>query len=171
MTGTIIMDLVSPGKLDGTWLVNNLDLIQALIALLGFIGTVVSILYAARQLRDSKRSTQGEFLLTIDEMLNRYDAVHKRLSPGGDLASGKSITMDEWRDIERYMGLFERIKILIDDGFIDIDRFDRTYGYRIESIISNKQIRKEKLEDRADGWREFNELVQALKRRRERATR
>jgi hypothetical protein len=147
-------------------LLKNLELIQTLIALLGFIGAVISILYAARQLRDSKRSAQGNFLLRFDEMLDRHDAVHKRLRPGGDLASGETIAPGDWPAIERYMGLFERIKILIDDGFIDLDAFDRLYGYRIDNITNNKQIKQAKLVDRAYGWRDFNALVQDLERHR-----
>ena len=146
---------------------NNLSLIQTLIALLGVVGTIWSLIYAARQLRDSKRSRQADLLFKFDEMLNRYDPVHKRLRPGGDWHAGKSISTDEWPDVERYMGLFERIKILIDDGFMDIDKFDRLYGYRIDNITNNRQIKEEKLVKRAYGWRDFNALVEKLEKHRE----
>jgi len=149
----------------------NLDLIQTAIALLGVVGTVIALWYAGRQLRDSKRSAQGDFLFRFDEMLNRYDSIHKQLRPGGGWTSGKPITLDDWPDVERYMGLFERVKILIDDGFIDIDTFDRLYGYRIDNITNNQQIKTEKLIKRAYGWKDFNALVQALERRRKRGTR
>lgn len=145
---------------------NNIDLIATLIALLGAVGTVGSLIYAARQLRASKRSTQADLLFKFDEILNRYDEVHKALRPGGKWRNTQ-ISTDEWPDVERYMGLFERIKIVIDDGFIDIGTFDRLYGYRIDNVTANHQINQEKLVNLASGWRDFNELAKELRRHRE----
>jgi hypothetical protein len=71
-------------------------------------------------------------------------------------------TLDEWADVEKYMGIFERINILINEGILDIDTVDELYGYRIINIAANEVVRKEKLEDRRDYWQEFIELYEKI---------
>ena len=97
-------------------------------------------------------------------MLDRYDPIHKKLRPGGEW-SDKEIKLEaeHWAEIERYMGLFERISFLVDDNFIDIEVFDRLYGYRIRNIETNPTIKREKLTNRAYGWQDFIELSKAIK--------
>ena len=144
-------------------LANQSDAIQALAAILGLIGVIIGLVYADFQFRATKRSTQGNFLLQFDQMLQTYDKVHKLMRPIGDWRSGKKkIEEDDWPDIERYMGIFERIKILIDDKFINLAVFDRLYGYRIDNILKTRQILNEKLIKRAYGWQDFIHLTNAL---------
>ena len=143
------------------------NVVEAIATTIVAAGALASLIYAGFQLRATKRSAQGGFLLRFDQMLDRYDEVHKRLRPGGCWASGR-IEDHEWPDIERYMGLFERIKVLIDDGFIDLEIFDRLYGYRIDNIRINPQIKEEKLIKRAYGWKYFIELAEALDQHRRR---
>ncbi|HXU36336.1 MAG TPA: hypothetical protein VN937_08215 [Blastocatellia bacterium] len=65
------------------------------------------------------------------------------------------------------MGLFERIKVLVDDGIVDLATIDKLYGYRVFNIVANDVIRKGKLEgQRAEHWKGFIELWDALKDRR-----
>ena len=64
------------------------------------------------------------------------------------------------------MGLFERIKVLVDNRIIDLKTVDRLYGYRITNIVKNKKIKTGKLEnpETKEGWQNFIELSSALKR-------
>jgi len=62
------------------------------------------------------------------------------------------------------MGLFERVKVLIDDGIIDANTVNRLYGYRITNIVSNAAIQEEKLVKEAGSWKDFIELRQMLGR-------
>ena len=53
------------------------------------------------------------------------------------------------------MGLFERVKVLVDDKIIDIDTVDRLYGYRVDNIVNNETIRQAKLEREKDSYLDF----------------
>jgi hypothetical protein len=160
----------------------SIDL-QGIATFIGLLLTGIGLIYAGFQLRDSKRIARGDFLLRLDEALRHHDNVHKRLRPGGSWSplessssssgSGSSSSAigpssyDEWVEVESYMGLFERIKVLVDDKIIDIGTIDRLYGYRVFNIVANDTIHKEKLVKRPDGWQDFIGLWHALERHRE----
>ena len=155
--------------------------IQAVVSVVGVVGVIVGVVMGLRQLKlgvaqleATKRSHQAQTLLEFDRMLDRHEAVHKKLRPGGEWAGGEvKLQPENWAEIERYMGLFERAKILIDDGFLDPEDFDHLYGYRVRNIRANPTIAREKLEKRAYGWRLFLQLEQLLeadRRARDRAT-
>jgi hypothetical protein len=154
----------------------SLEIVQAVASAVGAGGVVAGVYFGVRQLRlavaqleAAKRSQQAQTLLQFDQMLDRHQAVHKKLRPGGEWA-GTEVKLEpgDWAEIERYMGLFERAKILIDDGFLDPEEFDHLYGYRVRNIRANPSIRREKLEKRAYGWRYFIELENLLEESRRR---
>ncbi|MDX1994051.1 MAG: hypothetical protein SF029_16820 [bacterium] len=139
------------------------------VLLLTLIVTIVGVVYAGNQLHLSRRVSQGEFLLHLDEMMRVHDKVHRSLRPGGKWAKGNvgPINADEWADVESYMGLFERIKILIDRKILDIKLFDRLYGYRIDNIIANEVIVQTKLgSEEKESWQDFIALHRALEQSR-----
>jgi hypothetical protein len=128
---------------------------------------------ASEQLETSQRIARGEFLLHLDEIFRHHDRVHRRLLPNrgewGSPENGPPLDDSEaWADIESYMGLFERIKVLIDAGMIDKDTMNRLYGYRISNIVRNNVIRVGKLEnpETKGGWTDFIELATLLGRYR-----
>ena len=149
--------------------------------IIGLLLTVVGLIYAGIQLRESKRIARGDFLLRLDEMFRQHNEVHTRLRPRGTWADGTSgpVTAEDWIMVERYMGLFERIKILVDDRIVDIGTVYRLYGYRVFNITANDKIRigKRLLKPKAwkklspeernsHGWKDFIELWHALEDRR-----
>ncbi len=152
--------------------------IGSLAAGIGLVLTGLGLRYAGAQLEqskqvakdakdvaeESKNIAQGEFLLRLDELFQQHIEVHRRLRPGGDWANAKSgpQTNDDWVDVEKYMGLFERIQFLVSRRIIDIDIIDKLYGYRLFNIVSNPIIRKNKLEQEADAWQDFIALWRAL---------
>ena len=148
--------------------------IQTIASIVGVTGVVAGLYFGIRQLelavsqlKATKRSQQAQALFQFDETLERYFPVHKKLRPGGEWAAPEvTLTRDSWAEIERYMDLFERAKILIDDGFLELEAFDHLYGYRIRNIRANPTIAREKLEKRAYGWKYFLELEQSLNRHR-----
>ena len=158
-----------------------MDIVQTAAAVATAIGVVSGIYFGVRQLKATtaelhantaqveadKRAQQAQFLLAFDQMLDRYNEVHNKLRPGGEWAGVEAdLEAEDWTEVERYMGLFERAKILIDDGIMKLEEFDHLYGYRVRNIVANPTIRREKLENRPYGWRYFIELVELLKANR-----
>ena len=140
-----------------------MDSAQLAVAVVGVAGVLIGLWYAGVQLRDSRMSARGTFLLELDTAFVRHDATHRRLR-GGDWAKPRSgpKNREEWADVEAYMGLFERIEVLIDGGVLDASLVNRLCGYRVKNIVDNEKIRREKLIRRADGWSDFRSLMVRL---------
>jgi hypothetical protein len=137
----------------------------------GSIATGLGVIAAAIGLRYTARIAKGDFFLHLDEMFRHHESTHRRLLPDrgewGKPSKGPDMSdNDAWRDVEAYMGLFERIKFLIDAGIMDKKTVDRFYGYRLANIIRNDVIRETKLEHPGTkkGWKDFIELAQLLDR-------
>lgn len=118
-------------------------------------------LYAGLQLRASQRAARGSFLLEIHEALRHHDSVHRRLDQedGFDWspkAEGKMA------DLEAYMGVFERIQILVEQGSLDLETVDRLYSFRIVNVTRNGHIFDEKFETKAVFWSDFQRLWRNL---------
>jgi len=128
--------------------------------IIGLIMTALGLMYTGYQIRGSKKTARGEFLLHLDEIFQQHKDIHKRLRPGGIWGDGQTgpTDVDEWIALESYMGLFERINILIEDRIVDIDTIDRLYGYRIINISENRIVREAKLEKKSDYWQDFIKL-------------
>ena len=66
------------------------DIIQTAAVVATAIGVIAGIYFGVRQLRvavaqleGGKRTQQAQTLLAFDQMLDRHEAVHKKLRPGG----------------------------------------------------------------------------------------
>jgi len=142
--------------------------IEVIAGLIGLLLTGIGLIYTGRQIQESRKVARGEFLLHLDELFQQHNDVHLLLRPGGDYAEErrKPESAQDWAAIERYMGLFERVKALVDDKIIDLDTVSRFYGYRVFNIAANETIQKYKREQRAESWRDFNDLLQALDKHR-----
>jgi hypothetical protein len=119
------------------------------------------------QLKRQTLTARGQFLLSLHERFREHDPIHLRLrSRSTDFAwwADDQPTRAEWAAVEAYMGLFERVWVLVKDGSIDIEVIDRLYGYRVRNIVKNDRIRAAKLENSAlaRDWVDFIELWRAL---------
>jgi hypothetical protein len=151
------------------------------ITLVGSIGTVVTAIVALlalwyargqvreaqKQLKLSQNTAHGNFLLSLDEAFQRHDEIHRRLQPAFEWGADKAgpASREEWFQVASYMGLFERISVMVKHNVLDAATIDQLYGYRMYNIVSNTIIRQAKLEDKeiAVYWREFIGLWLGLK--------
>ena len=122
---------------------------------------------AREQLERQTQTTRGEFLLSLQERFAEHNDIHLRLrnQPSNHhWWSGEAPSGEEWAEVEAYMGLFERVWILVEGKSVDVDVIERLYGYRVENIVMNDEIRTAKLEHRntARFWIDFIELWRAL---------
>jgi hypothetical protein len=130
------------------------------VGVCGLLLAMGGFYYAGRQLLHSQRSAQGAFLLDLEEVLRQHDEVHRKLdSPGGREWAPSD---NEWPAIEAYMGVFERIQLLVERKILDIETVDRLYSYRVINIVLNEHIRSEKLKKKAAFWPDFFKLWKSL---------
>jgi hypothetical protein len=133
--------------------------VTELITALGMIAAGVGVFYAALQLRMSQKASREEFLLHMFELLQHFNPVHLRLQQGKWTDDESE---EEWMELNRYMGLIEHIKLLIDDGFLNVRTVDRLFSHRVHAIVSNPSVRRRNLEERRDIWNDFHELWRLL---------
>lgn len=134
------------------------DLIPTALLVATTVGIFLSFAVTYRELSLSRRITKGEFLLHLDELFRDHKEVHRNLRPAGKWGENKGApaTNEEWESVDAYMGLFERIKILINGDIIDVGIFNQLYGYRVQNIVQNDIIRQSKLESNEAGrWKNF----------------
>ena len=164
-------------------MVDQATVIGLIISGIGLILTAAALFYAGTQFRASQRVAAGDFLLRVDEMLfTQHNDVHTFLRPGGKWAGGAGApsSPEEWNMLERYMGMFERVKVLLDDGLLDVDAVERFYGYKIRNVVANQEIVRVKRlhaevewtklgrsERKRHPWKHFIELWHDLERHRE----
>ncbi len=154
---------------------NTLEWIAAGATAAGVPVATLALLFGARQLRGERRAAQAQFLLALDDAFRQHDATHRKFRPAtgpptptvgewhGKDAKGPT-TPEEWADVEAYMGLFERVNVMIDQGLLDEAVVQRLRGYRVTNIVSNPFVMKEKLTERADQWDDFIALAKRLGR-------
>jgi hypothetical protein len=148
------------------------DLVTGVSVALAGAGVFVAARGAGRQLSAQARTARGQFLLDLDSAFGAHEAIHVKLR--GKPANhrwwaGTSPSEEEWAAVEAYMGLFERVWALVQDGSIEIEVVERLYGYRLANIVRNDTIRGklERLRTARD-WIDLIELWRALDSARER---
>jgi hypothetical protein len=147
-----------------------------LIAVLGTIGQLaaaliaaVALYYGARQLRQVQRVAHSQFLLSVDAMFDGCRDVQSKLRPAGVWAENSGAgpsTSEEWLEVEIYMGLFTRLKLLLDQGLIDLKTIDNVYGHRLLNLVHCRKIYEEKLVTRGGGWADLVDLWHLIDTRR-----
>ncbi|MCP4269690.1 MAG: hypothetical protein GY777_29650 [Candidatus Brocadiaceae bacterium] len=123
---------------------------------------VVQASIAKRNAKANRLANQLQALVAFDGMMARYEHISAGLCPGGELYEKQKLSREELTDVERYMGLFERAKMFIDEDFLTLEVFRRLYGYRMINVASHPFIRQNKLIDRAEGWSYFLDLYKKL---------
>lgn len=126
---------------------------------IGAIAAGIGVVYAAFQLRMSRKTAQGEFLFHLYDLMQKHNEVHLQLIEGKFDAN---LSEGDWMKVDRYMGLFEHIQILIDDGILNVEIVDRVFSHRVHAIVTNNAIVKRNLNDQKDRWKDFLKLHNSL---------
>jgi hypothetical protein len=96
-------------------------------------------------------------------MLGEHKEVYYNLRPRGAWQD-KELTSDEIDKVVPYAGLFERIKVHMDNGIVDLEIIQRLYSYRILELLRNKSVVKYIFVDFKYGWQDFINLCEKLRR-------
>lgn len=118
--------------------------------------------------QESKKNARGDFLLRLDEAFQLHRDIRAKLGPGGRWYRGEHGPKfpEDNAEVQTYMGLFERMQILIEEGIIDIDTVDRIYGHRFFFIVINPIIYQERLVKHVRDWTDFIKIWKALEQSR-----
>jgi hypothetical protein len=111
---------------------------MAAISVASLLFTAAGLVFVAQQISDTRRQATGQFLFELDSQFQQYVDLQDALMDGDN----PSYTPTDWPLVWRYLGLFERCKVLIDNHTIDMKTFEAFYGYRLYSVVANTAIRK-----------------------------
>ena len=128
---------------------------KELLTFIGLVFTFIGLIYTAEQIRRSRKVSLANFLLQLDDQFRNYNEIHIKLHHRGDWANNKGSpeTKEEWILVEQYMGLFERIHIMVEAGIIPLEVINKLYGYRVANIVKNDEIKKEQLVKYKKYWK------------------
>jgi len=148
--------------------------VGAIAGLLAVAVGVFALWYASKQVklgreqrRDASSSGLGQFLLQLDDAMQRHQAAHLKLRPGGEWYNSTDRPADnEMAEAIAYMGLFERVNIMIDLKLLPASVVNRLYGYRVGNIWANDRLMCEKLVKLSGQWQDFLNLVKSMEKER-----
>lgn len=120
---------------------------------------VVSLLYISRQVAIARNQAKGQFLLTLDDRLEKSSEITLRLFNDKNFEPvGK-----EWGEIWLLMNTYERMNIMVEDKILDIDMVERVYGFRVVAMIQNDVIYR-RIQEMGAEWNDFINLCKKLAR-------
>jgi hypothetical protein len=130
------------------------------------VAAVVGFVFAGVQFSATKRATFSQFLLDLDDHFFRYWDVHVALMRTGKWTHGRGPSSnEEWASVEGYMGLFERLHALLENGTVKKDYVEHFYKYRLANLWANPVIYHEKLREGSNvrtEWTDFVALSEAM---------
>lgn len=97
---------------------------------------VISLLYISRQVAIARNQAKGQFLLTLDDRLDKSTEITLRLFNDKNFEP----VGEEWGEIWLLMNTYERMNIMVEDKIMDIDMVERVYGFRVVALIQNDAI-------------------------------
>ncbi len=128
---------------------------------------VISLTYIARQVRNTHKTSRAQFLLELHTKFQHYTEIYDVLEKIRTLNSTHS-TQDPiaeisplWIYVFDYMGIFERIQIMVEDDIIPLEQVDRLYLYRVQWLVENPAILA-RLQSEPDVWLDFIRLCKSL---------
>jgi hypothetical protein len=168
---------------DEFWAVNVGNIISAIAAIIAAVGLFYNVIQMRNnqtnfnsqlnltktqfldQMRINEKITRGGTWLTFREMISKYDDIHKKLRQGEWSKSYNGpATNEEWAQVDAYMGLFEHCNLLLNDKILDLETFKKVYDYRIDNILNNDVIKRQKLQEKGEYWQDFISLCRKIDR-------
>lgn len=149
-------------------LVYFLSLFDSFKALLASTFIIIPVYIALETLISNINNQEGKTLLDLRTLLNTPEnlEIHKKLrGESGDWANGipqkEKEDKDTWRKIDNYLGILELINILIDKNVISGENFDNQFGYRIDNVFHNQDIKEyiESYQNKDIIWKELLSLI------------
>lgn len=136
------------------------------IQVLSALATLAGAVFIWIQIRAAQKTARGEFLLHLDERLDQFREVDEcifdtKWIPEVSRKYGEFTARPNLYDLNRYMGVFERIQTLIEAKIVDFKIFEQLYGRRLRTLVMNDYVHQ-KLINKAFSWQPFIKLCKAL---------
>ncbi|MBA7539072.1 hypothetical protein ES705_31350 [subsurface metagenome] len=95
---------------------------------------IAALIFFVVGFRKNNRISKSTFLLELRDKFQE----DKRYKIHIALKNGEKI--ENWTDLDDYLGLFEVCEIMIRNKSIELHDFKKLYGYRLQNILSNDKV-------------------------------
>jgi hypothetical protein len=106
---------------------------------------------------EQQRATTWSIIAQLDEMLRQYPKERIWVRDEASKSDKEQSTSGGNVDFIGYMGVFERLSQLIDDGLLEVATAYNYYASRLRQLLKTKRARKN-LTEHSSGWQLFIEL-------------
>jgi hypothetical protein len=108
--------------------------------IIGIPLALIAVFFAWNQVRQGAQLARGQFLLSIDDALARYEDLRSKINTKDWSPIAESVRKSN--DLRRYLTVFERIGFLVERGSLDFDTVHRNYGHLLIRLLKKKGIDK-----------------------------
>lgn len=123
--------------------------------------TLIYVIMVSRQLIDSRRQTQAQFIYELEKESyahkKKFFPLYASIKEQKDVAFSPELE----ESLENYLVFFERIYTLVDIKVLDINLVERAFGYEFNLIVKSNKVRK-MFEEEADRYQELIILKKKL---------
>jgi len=118
------------------------NIVGSISQIIGSVVAIIGIIYIAFQVRDTRRFTRSALLNELEKESRDHRRAFQLVT--GEWKSDKEITTreDDVYELFECLGLFERIKLLLDNDVIDMRTVNELFGYRFFLIANNLNVQK-----------------------------
>ena len=127
-----------------------------------FVLTACGLMLTGVGLIRQAKVAQNTFMLNFYDHVQKFNKIDLYLKHGWPNGQIGPTSPDEWMELRRYMGLFEGLWRMIQDGAYPIDRADGDYSHRILALVMNEEVIKECIKKEPFAWRDFIGLWREL---------
>lgn len=129
---------------------NFVDIAQIIT---GF-AAIAALIFSYVGFRKSNKISKSTFLLDLRDKFHE----DKRYKTHYALRGDKKI--ENWIDLDDYLGLFEVCEIMIQNKSIELHDFKKLYGYRLQNILCNDKVVYFKLILEFEYWDNLYKLLE-----------
>lgn len=145
--------------------INEEAMISIYISMFEALGILISLIVAARQLKDSKDIARASFITELNESFTSSQdnmALYTALQECYDKKCPHQITCDDTCDckldfskaiVSNYLTFFETIYVLEKNGVIDFELLDDLFAYRFFLAVHSKFVQQSKLASQPENFR------------------
>lgn len=127
--------------------------------------TAAGLVFTAIQVRQGSRTSQGQFLLSLDQQLEAFDEIYYKIRSAHEHGSAcMSFSDEEMLKVREYMGFLEIVEILIEGSSIREADFKSLFGHRIRALTKNDQIMAATVLKSPEKWTKFSKLVRRIEK-------
>jgi len=120
----------------------SLDNVVAWVTIAGFLLALVGVTYTILTLRTGRNIARAQLYLEIDKYFREFQHIHEALRKDGQWNDAGPQSPHEKVELDAYMALFERIRVMKRDKLLDSKHLRDFYEYRYKMCCAIRKLQR-----------------------------